>query len=123
MMEQSMWALPIAGTGIELRRERTLEPHLERDTFSGGFNEDARIRNLDRLNRAKICMLRLPRAQWSTWPTSTEYDELILAPEHVIAKLAIEADGVVRLRRHHPATMQWIRQAMQMRAADRSHEQ
>lgn len=119
METESIWSLPIGGLGIQVRRIRELEPHLERDAFSGGVNIDARERNLERLNQARVYRASLPRVQLSFRPAPPQYDEYVLAPEHMIAKLAIECDSPYTMKRRHPALMQWVRQEAQMRESDR----
>lgn len=114
--ERSMWSIPPGVAGVEIRHDRTLEPRLERDTFSGGFNFDARVRNLEALNRCRVYWCHLPVPSLTLTPTNRT-KQMILAPEHMIAKLAIEADAPYTMRRLHPATVQWLRQEQSMRDA------
>lgn len=77
-------------TSVRVCLDKYLEPHLERDTFSGGFNATRRERNLRALSKsAQVVVL----------------GENVFAPGHAVCVMFPEA----RPKRRHPAMLEWIR--------------
>lgn len=94
--------------GVQLRRERSLEPHLERDTFAGGVNLSARGRNLEALTEAKSYLVAVSEPQLTPWPGTRRELKYFVAPEHIIAQLTVKAGATPQVRRRHPALIQWL---------------